>query len=228
MQADTLISGALTLVAAFAGSWSAFKLEDRARNRVSTRKQIAAINRAQFVLIQQWNELWNLKSKVIDPQRDNPVRFIAMRPCPPCGTSTPRQEISDLLFLLETDDREFLFLLMLEQNRFDTATWAMNDRSRTHIDELQPKLRESGVRERTSYSLEELRDRLGEELMLRLSRGTDAAIEQVDLTAASTSDLVTRFREAMKARYPKERIIYMEPNSPSNPYQPSPSPTPGV
>lgn len=52
--------------------------------------------------------------------------------------------------------------------------------------------------------------------MLRLPRATDAAIEQVDLTAASAADLVTRFREAMKARYPKERIIYMEPNSPSN------------
>lgn len=149
MQGDTLTSSAVTLVAAFAGSSSAFKLEDRARSRESTRRQIAAINRAQFVLIQQWNELWNLKSNVIDPQRDNLVRFIAMRPCPPCGTATPRPDISDLLFLLETDDRDSPFLLMLEQNRFDTATWAMNDRSGAHIDELQPKLRESRVREHT-------------------------------------------------------------------------------
>jgi len=216
VQIDTIVAGVVTLAAAFAGSWSAFKLEDRARQRASTRDRIAAINRAQFVLIQQWNTLANLKSQMIDPQRANPVRFIAMRPCPPCGATTPRQEVGELSFLLETDDREIPFLLMLEQSRFDTCAWAVNDRSRLHIDELQPKLREAGIGEGSSWTMAELEQRLGEDLVRRLQRATDAVVEQVDLTVASTADLVHRFRGAMKARYRDERIIFMEPNWPSN------------
>lgn len=216
MQIDTIVTALVTLVAAFAGSWSAFKLEDRARERARTRDRVAAINRAQFVLIQQWNALANLKSQMIDPQRHNPIRLIAMRPCPPSGEATPRQEVGELSFLLETDDRDFPFLLMLEQSRFDTAAWAVNDRSRLHIDELQPRLREAGIREGSSWTIEELEQRLGEHLVRRLQRATDAVVEQVDLTVASTAELVQRFRDAMKARYPDERIIFMEPNSPSN------------
>lgn len=216
MQTDTIVTGVVTLVAVFAGSWSAFKLEDRAREGQRTRDRIAAINRAQLVLIQQWNALANLQSQVIDPQRSDPVRFIVMRPCPPCGVTTPRQEVGELSFLIETDDRDFPFLLMLEQSRFDTAAWAVNDRSRLHIDELQPRLREAGVREGTSWTIGELEQRLGEDLVRKLQRATDAVVEQVDLTVASTANLVRQFRESMKARYPDERIISMEPNSPSN------------
>lgn len=222
MGVDTLVSALVTLVAAFAGSWSAFKLEDRSKARQRVRDQVAAINRAQFVLIQQWNELKNIQSKMIEPKRSDPLRFIAMRPSLDFGQSTPRLDAGDLLFLLETDDREFPFLLMLEQRRFDTAIQAVNERSRAHINELQPRLAQMGIKEGTSWTIDALTERLGEELVLRLQRATDASVEQVDLTVESCAALIAGFHQATKARFPNETFIRMAPDVP--PLQP-PQPT---
>lgn len=216
MSLDTIISAFVTLAAAFAGAWSAFKLEDRARARRRVRDQVAAINRAQFVLIQQWNELKNIQAKMIDPKRKDPLNFITMRPSLSFGESTPRLDIRDLLFLLETDDRDLPFLLMLEERRFETAIQAVNERSRAHINELQPRLTEADVKEGTTWTIDSLTERLGEGLVLRLQRATDAAIKEVDLTVESCAALVDRFYRAMKARFPGETIIRMAPESASD------------
>ena len=105
---------------------------------------------------------------------------------------------------------------MLEDNRFETAVQAVNERPRAHINELQPRLAAAGIKERTSYTTDELSQRLGEELVLRMQRATDAAVEQVDLSVESCAALVKRFHGAMKSRFPTESIIHMAPNSPSN------------
>jgi hypothetical protein len=222
---ETLISALVTLAAAFAGSWSEIKLEDRARSRQRIRDQVAAINRAQFALIQQRNELKNIQSKMIEPRRAEPLRFITMRPSLSFGDSTARVGVSDLLFLLETDDRELPFLLMLEEKRFETAIQAVNERSRVHIGELQPRLTAAGVKEGSSWTLELLKERLGDDIVLRLQRATDAAVEQVDLTVTSCTAFIDTFHKAMKARFPKESIIRIAPDSPS--YKPL-QPTSGV
>jgi hypothetical protein len=214
---EALISALVTLVAAFAGSWSAFKLEDRAKSRQRVRDQVAAINRAQFALIQQFNELKNIQSKMIDAKRDDPLRFITMRPSLPFGDSITRLDVTELLFLLETDDRELPFLMMLEQRRFETAIQAVNERSSAHISELQPRLLAAGVREGSSWTLDSLNECLGDDIVLRLQRATDAAVEQVDLTVESCAGIIDTFYKAMKARFPNESIIRMAPGSPSTP-----------
>jgi hypothetical protein len=213
---EAIISAFVALAAAFAGAWSAFKLEDRARARRRVRDQVAAINRAQFVLIQQWNELKNIQTKMIDPKRTDPLNFITMRPSLSFGESTPRLEIRDLLFLLETDDRELPFLLMLEERRFETAIQAVNERSRAHINELQPRLAETGIKEGTTWTIDSLTERLGEALVLRLQRATDTAIKEVDLTVDSCAALIDRFYGAMKARFAGESFIRMAPEPPSD------------
>lgn len=213
---ETLISAAVTLVAAFAGSWSAFKLADQDKVRQTIRDQVSAINRAQFVLIQQLSTLKNIQSKMIEPKRADRLRMINMRPALPVGGSVPQLDPDGLLFLLETEDRELPFHLMVEQQRFDVAVQAINERSRLHIEVLQPRLAAALIEEGCQYSSAKLTELLGEDLLLRLERATDTMVEQVELTVESCTALIATFHASMIVRFPNANIIRVDPSQPSN------------
>src|SRR5688572_7178097 len=193
---ETGVTGLVTLVAAFAGSWYAFQLSDRAKTRETTAAQVAAINRAQFVLIQQYNALRIFQRKVVEPVRSDPLRFISMRPTLPLQPLSVPLDLNSVSFLLETDDRAIVFGLLIEEQRFETARQAVNERSRLHIDKVQPRLAAGGIREKTEGTLKELVGALGEHLFLSIQRGTEEAIREVDLTVASTLEQSRAFHQA--------------------------------
>jgi hypothetical protein len=219
--AETGITGLVTLAAAFAGSWYAFRLTDKAKARETVSAHVAAINRAQFALIQQYNALKVLQRKSIDPVRSDPVRYINMRPTLPLREPSSPLDLDSLSFLLETDDREFVMHLLIEEQRFETTRQAINERSRVHIEELQPRLA-GQIKEKQSYPQDELAGVLGEHLLLSLQRVTDEVVREVDLTLESTLQLSAGFHAAMKKRFPKYKIIGLDTDEPSNmPLQPT-------
>jgi hypothetical protein len=69
---ELIVSGLTTLVAAFAGAWFAYILSNRDRVRDQENAQVAAGNRAIFMLMRQFNTLHNLKTLIIDPKRSDP------------------------------------------------------------------------------------------------------------------------------------------------------------
>ena len=223
MQAlEMILSALVTLVAAFAGAWYAFRLSDRDKARQVERGEAAAINRIQFALIQQVNILKLIQAQSIDPVRDHPGRFIAMRALLPVRERRPRLDADCLSFLLETEDRELPFAVMIEQDRFETALQAVDERSRFHLDVVQPRLAAAGIRERVDYLPGDVKSALGEDVLLRLQRATGEAILHVDRTIESTSSLVATLHRAMKARYPRQQFIRLGENKPSNtPLQPT-------
>ena len=132
-----------------------------------------------------------------------------MRPSPPLQSDAPILPLDSLMFLLETDDRHLLFELMVEQQRFKMTMQSINERSRIHIDKVQPCLAVAGIREGTTYStsLEQL---LGEPLYKSIVRATDDAVKSVDESSVSCESLIRRLYSAMKKRYPKYSIVHLD------------------
>ena len=71
------------------------------------------------------------------------------------------------MFLLETEDRELLMELLVEQERFETALQVFNERSRLHLEVLQPKMKARGMLEGTTYTSDTIRNVLGNPSCLR-------------------------------------------------------------
>jgi hypothetical protein len=205
----------LPLVTSFSGAGFAFLLNDGAKARQIVRDQVAAVNRAQLTLIMQLNQLMLIQKK-IEPFRHHPGRCIAIKSLLPFRDEVLPLDVNSLSFLLETDERQLLFELLLEQQRFNVAMQALNERSRIHIDEMQPRLVAAGMREEVEYLDSQWIEVLGEPLYLELKRITDAAIEQVDLSVDSCQVLLKRFYEAMKKRFPKYKIIRDDTESVNN------------
>ena len=202
-----LLTHLITLVAAFSGAWFAFLLNDRAKARETTRQQVAALNRAQFTLIRQLNTLKTLQSQVIDPVRQHPGRYVAMRALLPVRDEVPPPDLDGLSFLLETDDRNLILEIMIESQRFNGAVQALNERSLLHREKVQPLLDPADIREGGTYSDTDFVRALGEPLYLTLKRVTENAIDNVDRSVSSCEALSARFYEAMKKRFPKHVII---------------------
>lgn len=97
------------------------------------------------------------------------------------------------------------------------AIQAVNERSRLHLDVVQPCLEAAGISEGIEYSASAVENVLGVRLHLHLKGLTDVAIEQVDQSIVSGQSLIARFYDAMKKRYPKQTIIYIDPNQSYDP-----------
>lgn len=98
----------------------------------------------------------------------------------------------------------------------------MNERPRLHLDVVQPKLAAAGIVEGGEYSRNQLVAALGEDLVLRIERATDVAIEHVDATVKSCTELVAAAYLAMKMRFPNQQFVRLAPGVPSDiPQQPT-------
>ena len=213
---EALQPAVVPLGAAFLGAWFAFKINDNARARQTVRDQVAAVNKALFVLIRQVNSLIGIQTQIINPARQHPSRFIAMRALLPVSSGLPTLDVDSLSFLLETDDRELLWKMQVEQERFEATLQAINERSRFHLEVLQPRMEAAGIVEGTEYTEDQIRNALGNNLVLLMQRATDDAIQRVDKTVESNSVLTDKVYVAMKRRFPKHTIIRLAPKEPSN------------
>ncbi|MFC1559055.1 hypothetical protein ACFL39_00505 [Gemmatimonadota bacterium] len=206
-----IITGLVTLAAAFLGAWYAFRLTDNARKRQLLTDQVSAINRALFVLGSHLNTLLGIRQQLIDPIRDDENKFMSMRPAQQFGEDALRVDLSSLEFLIETDHRTILMQLHIQQERFDTTIQALNERSRLHLEVLQPKMAELGIAEFTEYPRNELLTALGEPLVLYMQRATDIAITSVDITLETHTDLMNSLHSAMQIHFPDSTIIIVVP-----------------
>ena len=204
---DTIITAIATLAAAYFGALFAFKFQERNEDRKIKASNIAAGNRAMFLLLRQFNELSVVKKQIIDPHREHPAKFVVMRPSLPLNYENLRVEVNSLSFLLETKHRQILMDLLIEENRFHTALQTVNERSKLHLQEVQPILEKAGIVEGGDYSLQQLEEALGNRLFIQISRATDEMLDHVDSGIKSLLEMGDKLYEALRDLYPGETFI---------------------
>lgn len=213
---STIITAVAALAAAFAGSWFAFLLNDKALMRKKLSDEVTAGNRAIFILLQQWNDLRLFQTQFIDPARTHELRFVGIRAAfPPMDYERWKFDVNSLSFLLETEYRQCLLDLLLAENKYQTSAKVLNERSKYHFETVQPLLEEAGIIDGGSYPKETYDSALGERVATTISRLTNDTIEQIDETVVFLKATSDKFHEALSKLYPeakkKKKIINFEP-----------------
>jgi len=204
---DTIINSLVTLVAAFFGAFFAFKFQERNEERKIKAKNIAAGNRAMFLLLRQFNKLSVIQKQIINPVREHPAKFVVMLPASSLNYENLRVEVNNLSFLLETNHRQVLMDLLIEEGRFHAAVQAVNERSQVHLHEAQPAFEKAGIVEGGYYSQPQLEAALGNRLFVKLNRATEEMIDHVDNTINSLLQMGEKLYEALRELYPGETFI---------------------
>ncbi len=207
IDVSTFVGALTTLVAAFAGSWFAYKFSDRDRKRQLEDAQVAAANRAIFTLMRQFNTLTVFKERIIAPKRADALRLLNMRATAPMVYEDVHVDLDALTFLLETEHREVLGELMVEDERFHATIQAINMRSKLFIEVVQPILVAAGVREGDEATPAAVETMLGYVTYRELQRATDQAISFVDSTLGSSQAMALQLRGVFRKLYPKRTFI---------------------
>jgi len=164
-----------------------------------------------ITLATQYDPLGAIYRQSMKPYVDNPARYVAMPPVLPVSAHAPRLDIESLVFLLETDDRKFVRELMVEQDRYDLALQAVNQRSKVHHDIAQPRLAAANVKEHSVIPREELEEVLGPTLVIELRRATNHAFEHIEGARKLTHDVAKSFSATMRKRFGKKgkEVVYL-------------------
>lgn len=194
----------------FVGAYVAFELNTRDKRQNIENEQVAAANRALFALIAQLNMLSGIKGKHVDPFRNDPARFINMQALPPLEYSSPTLEIQSLGFLLETNSRQLLLTLLIEEQRFQDAIQAINLRSSLHHQEAQPRLARAGIFTGVECRRSQIDEALGPLLSASLINATNSVIFHVDSTCESLDATIKLAADQFKLNFPYRNFLKFE------------------
>ena len=196
-----------TLVAAYYGANYAFQFQNDKEKDDLKRRNIVSVNSSIFTLTRMANKLFIFQRDIINPVRNSPVFFLDMPPTMDMEKELIKLEIDSLYFLLETDDRNLLGEIMIEEERYRSAIEAINMRSRTHIQEVQPLLESAGVLPSGSYTLKQFEEILGIRLFTTIKQSSAQVITHVDRTLISLKEVADKLNASIKRQYPDNRVI---------------------
>lgn len=201
-----------TIAAAYVGASYAFELERTERLRQQERADINAANSVLLGLLLRYNRLASYRRQFIEPFKDDPRRWIRMRPSPALATDLGRLPVTELLFLLDLGHAELLGRLEVAQDRYDSTIGAINLRSQLVVGQVQPKLAALGVREGVGYDAASFEQALGDELVFPLKRLTDDIVNALPQDEATLLALGKELHASIKVSSPSARVLRFEPS----------------
>lgn len=196
-----------TLVAAFAGAWGAFLLENERRKREAQDRNIGAANRAIYTLYNLWNILEQYRKETLEPYRGKSDAWlnVAANPTIPTGEHTFQSD--ELQLLLQSSKAEIYAGLMLEEQRFAIAIDLIRARSALVLDEVFPKMSAAKIPVGQTLLEVNVEQILGISLTHKLREITAAIFRNVDEDLLSLKAQHDQMRVAMKWLYPNRKVL---------------------
>lgn len=202
-----LVTGIATIFAAKYGATLAFELSAK-----KERDEIKNINRADgniavFILGRMITELDAYRKDCIEPNRAYEFAFLAIRPT--LTIEKLKLNIEGLYFLLETDEANLLGELALTEQWYRITIDAINERSRIHREEAQPRLEKGGFIQGQTPTIK-APPLLGERLCFILKDATDTMIKGVDDTIDRLKLYAEQLAKCLKKNFPEGKTIRIE------------------
>ena len=207
-----LITPAVTLLAAFLGAWFAFLLQNSKDEKKEKNHNSQALNKAQINLVQQLNFLTIFNKDFLLPNKESPIRWLAVPAAPYRDYKKLRIDAGSLAFLVESGNASLISEILVTEEIFQEVMNVINSRSDVHVTRLQLKLEEIGFEEGKPYDkpFEEFERMLGERLVTELKRFTENLYENTKIAITSHEILIKKIKATGRDLFPDKRILSYE------------------
>ncbi|TAG50029.1 MAG: hypothetical protein EAZ30_01870 [Betaproteobacteria bacterium] len=193
---DTWEKAILTLLGTFIGATLAFGSQLYLHRRQERKAELVSAHRILFCLLQQTNALVLFQNDFVAPHRNSPAPFMEIPAAMEFDLSKNQFDFSSFNFLLKSKEgRQVMYDLYLAQESYVEALRAINERSRMHREELQPKLFEAGFKNNELTTDAELARRLGPLVLGSMTSLTAQVLEIVPSTFRKLVVAKIAFRE---------------------------------
>lgn len=196
-----------TLVAAFAGAWGAFLLENERKKRETEDKNIGAANRAIYTIFNLWNVLEQYRKEILEPFRGKADAWLNVAANPTIPTGIHTFQANELQFLLLQSKPEIYASLLLEEQRFAIAIDLIKARSSLVLEQVFAKMASAQITVGKNMLEEDVERILGIDTTHKLKKITAAIYLNVDEDLTSLKEQYEALRSAMNELYPKRKVI---------------------
>jgi len=202
-----------TLVGAFFGALAAFSLENYRRERIKKKTNIRMANRVLFALVCYSNELLQYKRDIVIPGLETNFPSFEMNPTLSKSVKRPVIDANDLEFLIDLDEGQLLFDLMIEGERFFTLTKSIENRSEVHFESAQKLMAEANIGDNEAIQVDKFREIVGPQVFATLDGYTTFIVEDIEKTIESHRVMIKKFRGIIIKTYPGNKFIDMQSSS---------------
>ncbi len=176
--ADAVMNGAATLIGAFFGAMLAFLFQLLLHRKQERKAAQISAQRMLFCLLQQMNTIMLVQKDFIVPHLSDPGRFMSIPATHEFDVEKNAFDFSTFGFMLETNEsRMIMYDLYLAQESYIEALRALNERSRLHREEVQPRLASAGVQNGSTITHGDIKRALGPHIFPSIVNTTDQVIE---------------------------------------------------
>ena len=202
-----ILPAVTTLLAAYLGAKYAFKLQAMKNIEELASSNVAAGNRAVFSLIRTFNRLKNIETQFIEPYKHDKAAFLQMPPVLGLIRDDISLDFDSISFLLETKHRNLLGEITVGFAKYQSAIDAINERSKLHINQVQPLLEKADFIEGQNYSFEHIEAALGKRLYITIKQSTDQVFEHTTDTLRFIEEVSGKLTKALQETFPGREII---------------------
>lgn len=195
---------------ALAGATGAFWLEVARQRREKKRKNVGAANRALFVASQYLNELVQYRRDYVRPAKAGITSGEHLRPVRPRSVLRPSIDLDSLAFLNEIGSEQLLFNLFIEQQRVVQLFDSIEDYSRTHVLEIQPKLAAADVPSGADMTKDDFVRLVGADLVGRLESDNKYVMDNIDENIRSLKATMNELQVKIGSTYKKAVVLQIE------------------
>ena len=195
----------LALFGTFLGATLAFRLSEAKEAENSKRLQREAMNRALFILIRQINAITQILrdfNKFPSPF-EKAFNMPALKP-PDYGSLI--HNISDLEFIINSNNANLLFELTISQELFHQVIDSIQVRNEFYINEVQPKIADAKINKKR-FTFEYIQEILGERIFGGAMNGSKNAYELLSSANESLPKVLSDMRKLAQEIYPKHKFI---------------------
>lgn len=206
------MGAAATLVAAYAGARYAFQINKQHEERRENEQKRLAGNRAVLALWRQLNTLNGVLKLNLNPHRGDPRRYFSVKAVRVLPSILPRLDIDSIAFLLDGKNPNLLGHLDKAQHMAFSAMDFLAERSRMHVEEVQPLIEEENRRRLAGNAPRRDEDILGERLFRRINDLTNKSFETFDESVSETRLQIDALSNELRMMFPKQNVIFLIPN----------------
>lgn len=200
--ADAVMNGVATLIGAFLGAMLAFLFQLHLNRKQDRKAALMSTHRMLFCLLQQMNTIMLVQRDFIFPRLNDPGRFISIPAIHEFDIEKNSFDFSTFSFMLESNEsRMIMYDLYLAQESYIEALRAVNERSRLHRNEVQPRLASAGIGNGSNVTNEDVKLALGPLVFPTIVTTTDQVIEVLKSAFAKLTKSKKEFRAYAVQRF---------------------------
>jgi hypothetical protein len=198
-----------TLVAAFGGSWYAFKLHEDNTQKESDARDVKSANNAIFELARWYNKFHAFRTQFIVEHESNPLRYLYIMPAAGMSFGAPEFDYDSLSFIFRSKNPNLLGTLSLVEQEIVSTLDVIQQRSKLHVDVLQPAVEEVEKKLGGGFPPSELEKELGTRHFQVIRMLTDHMVSGVDDALAGIREHIDLIKAETTALYPGHVVVGM-------------------